>query len=286
MRDIQPSALREVFVEIPNVKWGDIGGLEDVKRELKEAVELPLKSPEKFTKMGIRPVRGILLVGLPGTGKTLLAKAVATESEANFISVKGPEFLSKWVGESEKAVRELFRKARMAAPCIVFIDEIDAVAGFRGGYDEGTHVTERVVNSLLTELDGLQNLKNVVVLAATNRPDMLDSALLRPGRFDKVIQLPAPDEKMRLEIFKIHTKGMPLAKDVDLKELAKKSEGYTGADIEGLCREAGMYAIRSNSENVGMGNFTDALSQVRPSITKHQIEKIRKFVGKEDTMYR
>jgi len=286
MRDIQPSALREVFVEIPNVKWGDIGGLDDVKRELKEAVELPLKSPEKFTKMGIRPVRGILLVGLPGTGKTLLAKAVATESEANFISVKGPEFLSKWVGESEKAVRELFRKARMAAPCIVFIDEIDAVAGFRGGYDEGTHVTERVVNSLLTELDGLQNLKNVVVLAATNRPDMLDSALLRPGRFDKVIQLPAPDEKMRLEIFKIHTKGMPLAKDVDLKELAKKSEGYTGADIEGLCREAGMYAIRSNSESVGMGNFTDALSQVKPSITKHQIEKIRKFVGKEDTMYR
>ncbi|MCX6776716.1 MAG: CDC48 family AAA ATPase [Candidatus Micrarchaeota archaeon] len=286
MRDIQPSALREVFVEVPNVKWDDIGGLEDVKRELKEAVELPLKTPEKFTKMGIRPVRGILLVGLPGTGKTLLAKAVATESEANFISVKGPEFLSKWVGESEKAVRELFRKARMAAPCIIFIDEIDAVAGFRGGYDEGTHVTERVVNSLLTELDGLQNLKNVVVLAATNRPDMLDSALLRPGRFDKVIQLPAPDEKMRLEIFKIHTKGMPLAKDVDLKELAKKSEGYTGADIEGLCREAGMYAIRSNSENAGMGNFTDALSQVKPSITKHQIEKIRKFVGKEDTMYR
>jgi len=286
MRDIQPSALREVFVEIPNVKWEDVGGLENVKMELKEAVELPLKNPEKFTKMGIRPVRGILLVGLPGTGKTLLAKAVATESEANFISVKGPEFLSKWVGESEKAVRELFRKARMAAPCIIFIDEIDAVAGLRGGYDEGTHVTERVVNSLLTELDGLQNLKNVVVLAATNRPDMLDSALLRPGRFDKIIQLPAPDESMRLEIFKIHTKGMPLAKDVDIKVLAKKTEGYTGADIEGVCREAGMAAIRSNSEDVKMSHFSDALSQVRPSITKNQVERIKKFVGGEDSMYR
>ncbi|NYZ79293.1 CDC48 family AAA ATPase [Candidatus Micrarchaeota archaeon] len=286
MRDIQPSALREVFVEIPNVKWEDVGGLEDVKRELKEAVELPLKSPEKFTKMGIRPVRGILLVGLPGTGKTLLAKAVATESEANFISVKGPEFLSKWVGESEKAVRELFRKARMAAPCIVFIDELDSVASFRGSFDEGTRVAERIVNSLLTEMDGLQNLKNVVVLAATNRPDMLDPALLRPGRFDKVIQLPAPDEKMRLEIFKIHTKGMPLAKDVELKELAKKSEGYTGADIEGLCREAGMFAIRGGSEDVNMSHFIEALSQVRPSITKHQIEKMKKFVDKEDTMYR
>jgi len=286
MRDIQPSALREVFVEIPNVKWEDVGGLDEVKRELKEAVEMPLKSPEKFTKMGIRPVRGILLIGLPGTGKTMLAKAVATESEANFISVKGPEFLSKWVGESEKAVRELFRKARMAAPCIVFIDEIDAVAGFRGGFDEGTRVAERIVNSLLTEMDGLQNLKNVVVLAATNRPDILDPALLRPGRFDKVIQLPAPDEKMRLEIFKIHTKGMPLAKDVDLNELAKKTEGYTGADIEGLCREAGMFAIRSSSEDVKASHFAEALGQIRPSITKHQLEKIKKFVGKEDTMYR
>jgi transitional endoplasmic reticulum ATPase len=200
--------------------------------------------------------------------------------------VKGPEFLSKWVGESEKAVRELFRKARMAAPCIIFIDELDAVAGLRGGYDEGTHVTERVVNSLLTELDGLQNLKNVVVLAATNRPDLLDSALLRPGRFDKIIQLPAPDEAMRLEIFKIHTKGMPLAKDVDITVLTKKTEGYTGADIEGVCREAGMAAIRSNSEDVKMSHFSDALSQVRPSITKNQVERMKKFVGGEDSMYR
>ena len=286
MRDIQPSALREVFVEVPNVKWEDIGGLEHVKKELTEAVELPLKKPEVFVKMGIRPVRGILLIGLPGTGKTLLAKAVATESEANFISVKGPEFLSKWVGESEKAVRELFRKARMAAPCIVFIDEIDAVASARGGFDEGTRVAERVVNSLLTELDGLQNLKNVVVLAATNRPDILDPALLRPGRFDKVIELPVPDEKMRLEIFKVHTKGMPLAKNVDLKELAHKTEGYTGADIEGVCREAGMNAIRRENEHVDMGHFEEALKMARPTITKTHVEGMKKFKERVDTMYR
>jgi len=286
MRDIQPSALREVFVEVPNVKWEDVGDLENVKRELKEAVELPLKNPEKFTKMGIRPVRGIMLVGMPGTGKTLLAKAVATESEANFISVKGPEFLSKWVGESERAVRELFRKARMAAPCIIFIDEIDAVASARGALDEGTRVTERVVNSLLTELDGLQNLKNVVVLAATNRPDMVDPALLRPGRFDKVIELPAPDEEARYQIFKIHTRGMPLAKDVDLKLLAKKTEGYTGADIEGVCREAGMNALRANADEVTSAHFADALKAIRPSVTKTHLDRIRKFVGGEDSMFR
>jgi transitional endoplasmic reticulum ATPase len=286
MRDIQPSALREVFVEVPNVKWEDVGDLENVKRELKEAVELPLKNPEKFTKMGIRPVRGIMLVGMPGTGKTLLAKAVATESEANFISVKGPEFLSKWVGESERAVRELFRKARMAAPCIIFIDEIDAVASARGALDEGTRVTERVVNSLLTELDGLQNLKNVVVLAATNRPDMVDPALLRPGRFDKVIELPAPDEEARYQIFKIHTRGMPLAKDVDLKLLAKKTEGYTGADIEGVCREAGMNALRANADEVTSAHFADALRAIRPSVTKTHLDRIRKFVGGEDSMFR
>ncbi|MEM3555660.1 MAG: CDC48 family AAA ATPase [Candidatus Micrarchaeia archaeon] len=286
MRDIQPSALREVFVEIPNVKWEDVGGLENVKRELKEAVELPLKNPEKFTKMGIRPVRGIMLVGMPGTGKTLLAKAVATESEANFISVKGPEFLSKWVGESERAVRELFRKARMAAPCIIFIDEIDAVASARGAFDEGTRVTERVVNSLLTELDGLQNLKNVVVLAATNRPDMVDPALLRPGRFDKIIELPAPDEEARYQIFKIHTRGMPLAKDVDLKLLAKKTEGYTGADIEGVCREAGMNALRADASEVTSAHFSDALKAIKPSVTKTHLDRIKKFVGGEDSMFR
>jgi len=276
MNEIQPSALREVFLEVPNVKWSDIGGLENVKRELMEAIELPLKKPEVFAKMGIRPVKGILLVGLPGTGKTLFAKAVATESEANFISVKGPEFLSKWVGESEKAVREIFRKARSAAPCIVFIDEIDAVASIRG-IDEGSRVTERVVNSLLTELDGLQNLKNVVVLAATNRPDILDSALLRPGRFDRIIEIPPPDEKTRLEIFKVHTRNMPLAEDVDLAELAAKTENFTGADIEGVCREAGMNAIREGVDKVTAAHFAEALKSARPSITGSRVEAIKKF---------
>jgi transitional endoplasmic reticulum ATPase len=276
MNEIQPSALREVFLEVPNVRWSDIGGLENVKRELMEAIELPLKKPEVFAKMGIRPVKGILLVGLPGTGKTLFAKAVATESEANFISVKGPEFLSKWVGESEKAVREIFRKARSAAPCIIFIDEIDAVASVRG-IDEGSRVTERVVNSLLTELDGLQNLKNVVVLAATNRPDILDPALLRPGRFDRIIEIPPPDERTRLEIFKVHTRNMPLAKDVNLVELAAKTENFTGADIEGVCREAGMNAIREGADEVTMKHFAEALKSARPSITGSRVEAIKKF---------
>ena len=276
MNEIQPSALREVFLEVPNVRWSDIGGLEHVKRELKEAIELPLKNPEVFEKMGIRPVKGILLVGLPGTGKTLFAKAVATESEANFISVKGPEFLSKWVGESEKAVREIFRKARSAAPCIIFIDEIDAVASIRGA-DEGSRVTERVVNSLLTELDGMNNLKNVVVLAATNRPDILDSALMRPGRFDRIVEIPPPDERTRLEIFKVHTKKMPLAKDVDLADLAKKTDGYTGADIEGMCREAGMGAIRAKDEKVAMKHFDSALKSTPGSVTNPRIEAIKKF---------
>jgi len=276
MNEIQPSALREVFLEVPNVKWDDVGGLDDVKRALKEAVELPLKKPEVFEKMGIRPIRGILLVGLPGTGKTMIAKAVATESEANFIAVKGPEFLSKWVGESEKAVREIFRKARTAAPCIVFIDEIDAVASVRGT-DDGSRVTERVVNSLLTELDGMQNLKNVVVLAATNRPDILDSALMRPGRFDKIIELPPPDLKTRLEIFKVHTKRMPLDKSVDLQDLAKKTENYTGADIEGICREAGMEAIRSDAEKVSAKHFEEATKLMKPTVTGNRVEKIKKF---------
>jgi len=275
MNDIQPSALREVFVEVPNVHWTDVGGLDKVKDEIKEAVELPLQKPEVFTKMGIRPVRGILMVGLPGTGKTLLAKAVANESEADFISVKGPEFLSKWVGESEKAVREIFRKARSAAPCIIFIDEIDAVATARGGEDT-SHVTERVVNALLTELDGIQNLKNVVVLAATNRPDILDSALMRTGRFDRVIEIPPPDVKAREAIFKVHTAGMPIAK-VDLADLATKTEGYTGADIEGVCREAGMNAIREAAAKVTTEHFEKALKTILPSISESKADAIRKF---------
>ena len=263
MREIQPSALREVFIERPNVKWKDIGGLEKVKRELQEAVELPLKHPEKFEKLGIRPMKGVLLYGPPGTGKTLLAKAVATESEANFIAVNGPEVLSKWVGESEKAVREIFRKARQAAPCIIFIDELDAIAPKRGE-GETNKVTERIVNTLLTEMDGIKSTKGIFVIAATNRPDIIDPALLRAGRFDKVIEVPMPDEKARLEILKIHTRNMPLAKDVDLKRIAKLTEGYSGADIENMVREAGMNALRANEDKVKMEHFISALEEVKP----------------------
>ena len=286
LREIQPSALREVFVEIPNVRWTDIGGLEEAKRQLTEAVELPLKKPEIFAKMGIRPIRGVLLFGMPGTGKTLLAKAVATESEANFISIKGPEILSKWVGESEKAIREIFRKARMAAPSIIFIDEIDAIASLRGSGDEGSRVGERVVNALLTEMDGLQNLKNVVVVAATNRPDIVDQALMRPGRFDKKIELPFPEEKTRLEIFKVHTKNMPLSDDIDLASFAKKTEGYTGADIEGICREAGMIAIRDESEKVKSKHFEEAFAEIKPAANKSNRESIKRFAEGQDSMFR
>jgi len=288
LREVRPSALREVFIEKPNVHWDDIGGLENVKKELKEAVELPLKNPEVFTRLGIRPIKGILLVGLPGTGKTLFAKAIATETESNFISIKGPEVLSKWVGESEKAVREIFRKARMATPCVVFIDEIDAIAPHRG-FDEGSKVIERVVDTLLTEMDGLSGLKNVVVLAATNRPDILDPALMRGGRFDRIIEIPVPDEKARFEILKIHTRAMPLSKDVDLAEIAKKTEGYTGADLENVCREAGMSAIRRdiNTKEIKAEDFENALSVVKPSVTKSYLEKIKKFTkGELNTMYR
>jgi len=288
LREVRPSALREVFIEKPNIKWADIGGLDNVKKELKEAVELPLKNPEIFVKMGIRPVKGILLVGLPGTGKTMFAKAVATETEANFISIKGPEVLSKWVGESEKAVRETFRKARMATPCVIFIDEIDAIAPHRGGGDEGNRVTERIVDTLLTEMDGLTGLKNVVVIAATNRPELLDMALMRGGRFDRIIEIPAPEEKTRLEIFKIHTKAMPLDKKVDLADFAKKTEGYTGADIENVCREAGMSAIRRGItvDKVEARDFEEALAAVKPSVTKTYTEKIKKFArGEANTMY-
>jgi len=265
LKGIQPSALREVFVEIPNVKWEDVGGLKEAKREIIEAIELPLKSPEAFTRLGIRPVKGILLYGPPGTGKTLLAKAVATESEANFIAVRGPEMFNKWVGESEKSVREVFRKARLAAPCIIFFDEIDALASARG-LDESSHVTERVVNSLLAEMDGISNQKNVVVIAATNRADILDPALLRPGRFDKLVEIPLPDEEARLAIFKVHTKGMPLDKGVDLEELVKKTEEYSGADISALCREAGLNALRENvnAKKVGPKHFENAFNDIKP----------------------
>ena len=245
LRDMQPSTMREVLIEKPNVKWEDIGALESAKQELKEAVEWPLKYGKVFEHMSARPPKGILLYGPPGTGKTMLAKAVATESEANFIAVTGPEFLNKWVGESEKAVRETFRKARQAAPCVIFMDEIDSIAPERGkgnGGDDG--VTERVISQMLTEMDGLESLNNVVVIAATNRPDIMDPALLRPGRFDKSIFIGPPDKESRKSIFGIHTRGKPLADDVDIEKLADETEGCTGADISAICNEAVMNAVR------------------------------------------
>jgi len=287
LRNIQPSALREVFVERPNVHWSDIGGLDKVKEELKEAVELPLKKPEAFEKMGIRPVKGVLLVGPPGVGKTLLAKAVATERESNFISIKGPEVLSKYVGESEKTVREIFRKARLAAPCIIFIDEIDSIASARGAEDEfDSGVSRRVVDTLLTEMDGLAGLKNVVLLAATNRPEAIDPALLRPGRFDRIIEIPMPDAETRLAIFKVHTKNMPLDKSVSLEELANQTDGYTGAEIENICREAGMNAIRANRDYVTRDDFQKALQEVKPTIPKEVTERIKRFKEEPTSMYR
>jgi len=283
-KEVQPSMLREVYVEVPTVRWEDVGGLEEVKRSLKEAVELPLKDPSLFEKMGIRPPKGILLYGPPGTGKTLLAKAVATESQANFISIRGPELLSKWVGESERGVREVFRKAREAAPCIIFFDEIDSIAPHRGlrGGDSG--VTERVVNQILTEIDGLVVLKDVVTIAATNRPDLLDSALLRPGRFDRIIYVPPPDREARMLIFKVHTRNTPLAPDVNLESLANSTEGYTGADIEALCREAAMIAVREGykARPVTMKDFMKAMEAVRPSISPEDVENYHKIA----TLYR
>lgn len=272
LKEIEPSALREVIVEIPQVKWEDVGGLVSVKQRLKEAVEWPLNKPEAFKNLGIRPPRGILLYGPPGTGKTLLAKAVATESQANFIAIKGPEVLSKWVGESERAVREIFKKAKQVSPAIVFLDEIDSIAP-RRGYSSDSHVIERVVNQLLTSIDGLETLEGVVVIGATNRPDIIDPALLRTGRFDHLLLVPAPDKETRLQIFKIHTKKMPLKK-VNLEELAEKTEGYAGSDIEGLCREAGILALRENidANEVTMGHFIKAMESVRPSVDSDSIK--------------
>ena len=276
-RGIEPSALREFFVEIPKVSWEDVGGLEDVKQNLREAVEWPLTQPEIFKRMGVEAPRGILLYGPPGTGKTLLAKAIANESKANFISIKGPEVMSKWVGESEKAIRELFKKAKQVAPTIVFLDEIDSIAPRRGSYS-GSHVTESVVNQILTSMDGLESMEGVVVIGATNRPDILDPGLLRPGRFDRLLLIPAPDKKSRIKIFKIHTKGMPLTKDVSLEELAGKCEGFSGADINGVCREAAMLALRDDikAKEINRKHFEKAMSGFRASITDDIIKYYKK----------
>ena len=268
-KEVTPTAMREVYIEIPTVHWDDIGGLEEAKQELKEAVEWPLKNPEVFTRLGIKPPRGILIYGPPGCGKTLLARGIATESEANFITIKGPEVFSKWVGESEKAIREVFRKARMAAPAVIFFDEVDSLSPRRGLGFADSGVTERVISQLLTEMDGLITLEDIVVIAATNRPDIVDPAVLRPGRFDRLIYVPEPDEKGRLQIFNIYTKGMPMAKDVNLPQLAVATRNYTGADIEALCRETAMHALRKdmNAKEVTMKDFEEALKKTGPSVT-------------------
>ncbi|MFQ6067022.1 MAG: CDC48 family AAA ATPase, partial [bacterium] len=248
LKEVEPSAIREVFTEIPNVKWSDVGGLENIKSTLRETIEWPLKYSKLFDHAKTKPSKGMLLYGPPGTGKTLLAKAVASESEVNFISVKGPELMSKFVGESERGVREVFKKAKQASPCIVFFDELDSLAPARGaGFD--SHVTDRTISQFLTEMDGIEELKGVVVLAATNRLDIVDPALLRAGRFDFLLELPVPNESARIEIFKVHTKGKPLASDVDLKLLAKNGDGLVGADIESICRKASMLAIREFLDN-------------------------------------
>ncbi|MBI2632323.1 AAA family ATPase, partial [Candidatus Pacearchaeota archaeon] len=274
LKTVRPSALREVLIEKPNVKWNDIGGLFNVKQDLIEVIEWPLTNAEAFKRLGIRPPKGVLLYGPPGCGKTLLAKAVANESQANFIQVKGPELISMWVGESEKGVRKIFEKARQASPTIVFFDEIDSIAS-RRGLESGAKVTERVVNQLLSEMDGLEELNDVVIIAATNRPDILDPALLRAGRFDRLIMTGTPDKESRLEIFKIHTKNMPLNKDVDLKELAQLTDGFVGADIESLCREAAIIALRKDmlTKEVTMKNFEEALQRVGPSVQEDDIKR-------------
>ena len=283
IKEMEPSAMREVFVEVPDVSWEDIGGLSSIKQELQEAVEWPLKYQELFIHADATPPKGLLLYAPPGTGKTLMAKAAANESEANFISIKGPELLSKWVGESEKGVREVFRKARQAAPCIIFFDEIDAIAPTRGANFGDSHVTERVISQLLTELDGLEILTNVIVIAATNRPDIIDVALLRPGRFDRLLYVPPPDGESRIEIIKIHTKKKPLAEDVKIEELADHTDGYTGADIASLSSAAVMLALReyvskyqdpkeankhAQELRIHLRHFEEAMKKIRPLSTQ------------------
>ena len=268
LRDVQPSAMREVLVQRPNVRWEDIGGLQQIKEELAEAIEWPLKHADLFTEADVKPPKGILLYGPPGTGKTMIAKAVAATSEANFISIKGPELISKWVGESEKGVREVFRKARQAAPCIIFFDELDAIAPHRGSEGDA-HVTERVISQMLTELDGLEDLNGVVVIGATNRPDMIDEALLRPGRFDRILEVPLPDKDSRKQIFQIHTRKKPLDTTIDLDRLVQMTDGMTGADIAAIVNAAAMTAIKEHVRQKGsklkisMKHFEAAFDKVR-----------------------
>ncbi|MFQ5711315.1 MAG: CDC48 family AAA ATPase [Candidatus Geothermarchaeales archaeon] len=279
--EIVPTAMREVELLYPDVRWNDIGGLEEVKRELREAVEWPLKYPEKFKKLGITPRRGILLYGPPGTGKTLLAQAVASRSNANFIAIKGPELLSKWVGESEKGVRKVFARARTAAPVIIFFDEVEALVPRRGVVDS-SGVTDRVISQVLTEMDGINRLQDVVVIAATNRPDLVDEALIRPGRIDLLLYVPPPNEKERLQILRIHTQNTRLSEDVDLEEIARMTENYSGADLDALVREAALNALRRDIsvEKVERRDFEKALEKVKPSLNERTVDWYKNFYRK------
>jgi transitional endoplasmic reticulum ATPase len=282
LKEVQPSALREIVVEIPNVRWQDVGGLDQVKQMLREMVELPLEHPEAFARLGVRSPKGVLLYGPPGTGKTMIAKAVATEAGANFLTAKGSTMLSKWYGESEKKIAEFFQRAKQVTPAVIFFDELDSLAPVRGGSLGEPQVTERVVNQLLAEMDGMEELKGVVVLAATNRPDMIDPALLRPGRFDEIVYVPIPDKEARLEIFRTQTRKMALDPDVDLNKLAEITERFTGADIAGVCMKAGLYALRENPEarTVTMEHFFRAVKEEIPSVTEEMVKEYEKLARK------
>jgi transitional endoplasmic reticulum ATPase len=280
MKRVQPSALREIMIQAPNVTWDDIGGVEEARTRLREGVELPLKNPDSFRRVGIRPAKGFLLFGPPGTGKTLLAKAVAHEAQANFVAAKSSDLLSKWYGESEQQVSQLFARARQVAPTVIFIDEIDTLAPVRGGLGEPA-VTERVVNTILAEMDGLEELQGVVVMAATNRPNLIDPALLRPGRFDELIYVPVPDAQGRRHILGIHTKAMPLGPDVDLGSIAERTSRFTGADLEDLTRRAGLLALREalDAQTITMSHFEQALRETRPSVTPEMEREYEDMVG-------
>ncbi len=282
LKEVQPSALREIVVEIPHIRWEEVGGLQEVKQLLHEMVELPLNHPESFTRLGIRSPKGILLYGPPGTGKTMVAKAVATQAGSNFLTAKGSALLSKWYGESEKKVAEFFQRAKQVTPTILFFDELDSIAPVRGGSMGEPQVTERVVNQMLAEMDGMEELRGVVVLGATNRPDMIDPALLRPGRFDEIVYVPIPDAVARVEIFRSHTKGMALDADFNLEKLTEITDRFTGADIAGVCMKAGLYALRENPEakRVTMEHFFRAIKEAIPSVTDEMEKEYEKLARK------
>ena len=277
IKEVEPSALREIYVEIPAIEWDEVGGLEEVKERLKESVEWPLTKPEIFEHFNIKPPRGIVLFGAPGTGKTLLAKAIANEAQANFISIKGPEMISKWVGESERGIREIFKKAKQSSPSIIFLDEFESIASMRSSSNgEGSDVGNRVVNQLLASMDGVESLDGVIIVAATNRPEMIDPALLRSGRFERVLHVPPPDAQAREAIFAIHSEGMPLSK-FSFKDILSSMEGFTGADIEAVCREAALIAMREGKKKVSKKHFEEAVTRVRPTVTPEMLEYYQKM---------